>query len=94
MEDVILKVALKRIKNEIINYLKRKHKITTENGKLGIYLSENKEGEVGPTLIGNVPDLDEDVSIQALDAAVNAFSRGQGKWPTMKAKKHMNDSAN
>ena len=31
-----------RIKNEIINYLKRKHKITTENGKLGIYLSENK----------------------------------------------------
>ena len=40
-----------------------------------IYLSKNKQGELGPTLIGNVPDLDEDVSINALDAAVSAFSR-------------------
>jgi glyceraldehyde-3-phosphate dehydrogenase (NADP+) len=54
-----------------------------------IYLSKNKQGEVGPTLIGNVPDLDEDVSIKALDAAVNAFSRGQGKWPTMKVKERI-----
>ncbi len=29
--------------NEIENYLKTKHKITTENGKLAIYLSENKK---------------------------------------------------
>ena len=54
-----------------------------------IYLSKNKHGEPGPTLIGNVPDLDEDVSIRALDAAVNAFSRGQGKWPTMKVKERI-----
>ena len=54
-----------------------------------IYLSKNKQGELGPTLIGNVPDLDEDVSIKALDAAVNAFSRGQGKWPTMKVKERI-----
>ena len=33
-----------------------------------IYLSKNNKGELGPTLIGNVPDLDEDVSIKALDA--------------------------
>ena len=54
-----------------------------------IYLSKNKHGEEGPTLIGNVPDLDEDVSIKALDAAVNAFSRGKGKWPTMKVKERI-----
>ena len=54
-----------------------------------IYLSKNKEGQIGPTLIGNVPDLDEEISIKALDAAVNAFSRGQGKWPTMKVKERI-----
>ena len=32
-----------RIKTEIIKYLKDKYKITTENGKLAIYLSENKK---------------------------------------------------
>jgi len=32
-----------RIKDEVVKYLKDKHGITTENGKLAIYLSEEKE---------------------------------------------------
>ena len=58
-------------------------KITTWNGPSAdvysnIFLSKGANGEESPTLIGSVPDLDEDVSLKALDAAVNSFSRGKG----------------
>lgn len=39
-----------------------------------------------PTKIGEVPDMDETVALEAIDSAVNAFSRGKGEWPTMKVK--------
>ena len=51
-----------------------------------IFFSTNPEGEPEPTLIGSVPDMHEESSIDALNAAVQAFSRGQGIWPTMKVK--------
>ena len=51
-----------------------------------IFFSTNPEGESKPTLIGSVPDMHEKSSIDALNAAVQAFSRGQGLWPTMKVK--------
>ena len=51
-----------------------------------IFFSTNSEGESKPTLIGSVPDMHEESSIEALNAAVKAFSRGQGLWPTMKVK--------
>ena len=51
-----------------------------------IFFSTNPEGESKPTLIGSVPDMSEKSSIDALNAAVQAFSRGQGLWPTMKVK--------
>ncbi|MEC9160121.1 MAG: aldehyde dehydrogenase family protein, partial [Bacteroidota bacterium] len=51
-----------------------------------IFFSTNSEGESEPTLIGSVPDMHEESSIEALNAAVQAFSRGQGIWPTMKVK--------
>ncbi|QJP35498.1 NADP-dependent glyceraldehyde-3-phosphate dehydrogenase [Nonlabens sp. Ci31] len=37
-----------------------------------------------PTLLGNIPTLGEKEAIEALDAAVDAYDRGQGLWPTMK----------
>jgi glyceraldehyde-3-phosphate dehydrogenase (NADP+) len=46
--------------------------------------TENKNGEFGPTLLGTVPDMDEDSALKALQAANNAFQKGQGQWPTMK----------
>ena len=46
--------------------------------------TENKNGELGPTLLGTVPDMDEDSALKALQAADNAFQKGQGQWPTMK----------
>ena len=69
-------------------------KITTWNGPSAdvysnIFLSKDANGEDAPTLIGTVPDLDEEVSLKALDAAVNSFSRGKGLWPTMKVKERI-----
>lgn len=39
-----------------------------------------------PTLLGTIPNLGEKEALEALDAAVNAYDKGQGLWPTMKVK--------
>ncbi|MEO5787846.1 MAG: NADP-dependent glyceraldehyde-3-phosphate dehydrogenase [Gelidibacter sp.] len=39
-----------------------------------------------PTLLGTIPTLGEKEALDALDAAVNAYDKGQGLWPTMKVK--------
>ncbi|WP_163515078.1 NADP-dependent glyceraldehyde-3-phosphate dehydrogenase [Gelidibacter japonicus] len=38
------------------------------------------------TLLGTIPTLGEKEALEALDAAVNAYDKGQGLWPTMKVK--------
>ena len=57
----------------------------TSNVYSTIY-TENKEGKVGPTLLGSIPDMETEAAIDALNAAEKAFNRGQGAWPTMKVK--------
>lgn len=37
-----------------------------------------------PTLLGTIPTLGENEALEALDAAVLAYNKGQGLWPTMK----------
>ena len=37
-----------------------------------------------PTLLGSIPNLGEKEAVESLDAAVAAYDRGQGLWPTMK----------
>ncbi|WP_452225326.1 NADP-dependent glyceraldehyde-3-phosphate dehydrogenase [Lacinutrix chionoecetis] len=37
-----------------------------------------------PTLLGSIPTLGEKEALEALDAACNAYNKGQGIWPTMK----------
>ncbi|HUH28207.1 NADP-dependent glyceraldehyde-3-phosphate dehydrogenase [Gelidibacter sp.] len=39
-----------------------------------------------PTLLGTIPNLSKKEALDALDAAVNAYDKGQGLWPTMKVK--------
>ena len=53
-----------------------------------IFLNE-KNGVQSPTVIGEVPDMDEESALKAMDAAVDAFKRGKGLWPTMKVKERM-----
>jgi len=37
-----------------------------------------------PTLLGTIPTLGKKEALSALDAAVSAYNKGQGLWPTMK----------
>jgi glyceraldehyde-3-phosphate dehydrogenase (NADP+) len=36
------------------------------------------------TILGTVPQLEEEQALEALDSACNAFDEGKGLWPTMK----------
>ena len=37
-----------------------------------------------PTLLGTIPYMEKETALEALDAACNAYNKGQGLWPTMK----------
>ncbi len=52
------------VQDEIVQILKEKHKITTENGKLAIYLSENKEN------LENITRNDSDVEVMIFKQAI------------------------
>ena len=47
-----------------------------------IFIEKISDGKMEPTLIGSVPDMQSDIAVEALNAAVKAFARGQGLWPT------------
>lgn len=42
--------------------------------------------EYKPTVLGSIPDMGEKEALEALDAACEAYNKGQGVWPTMKVK--------
>mgnify|MGYP001823358164 FL=1 len=42
--------------------------------------------EYKPTVLGSIPDLGEAEALKALDAALLAYDKGKGTWPTMKVK--------
>ena len=42
--------------------------------------------EYAPTVLGSIPDMGEPEAIEALDAALAAYDKGKGLWPTMKVK--------
>ena len=44
----------------------------------------NNDGEMVPTLLGSIPDMESPDALNALKAAEKAFQRGQGLWPTMR----------
>lgn len=46
--------------------------------------SSNGSGEMAPTLLGSIPDMETPDALEALNAAEKAFKRGQGLWPTMR----------
>ena len=39
-----------------------------------------------PTLLGSIPDMGEPEALDALEAALGAYDKGKGIWPTMKVK--------
>ena len=51
-----------------------------------VYSTISSTSEYAPTLLGSVPDMGEKEALEALDAAVKAYDKGQGVWPTMKVR--------
>lgn len=49
-----------------------------------VYSTISSTESYAPTLLGSVPNLDENTALTALDAASAAYNNGQGTWPTMK----------
>jgi glyceraldehyde-3-phosphate dehydrogenase (NADP+) len=49
-----------------------------------VYSTISSTEEYKPTLLGSIPTLGEKEALEALDASVMAYDKGQGLWPTMK----------
>jgi len=49
-----------------------------------VYSTISSTQNYAPTLLGTIPTLGEQEALEAMDAAVNAYNKGQGLWPTMK----------
>ena len=62
-------------------------KLTTWSGETSkVYSSISSTEAYKPTLLGTIPTLGEPEAMEALDAAVQAYGKGQGQWPTMKVR--------
>ena len=49
-----------------------------------VYSTISSTEDYKPTLLGTIPTLGEQEAMEALGAAVSAYDKGQGLWPTMK----------
>ena len=68
--------------------------LKTWNGNMADVFStirtENQNGEMAPTLLGSVPDMESESALKALESAKKAFDRGKGQWPTMRVRERLN----
>ncbi|WP_411030587.1 NADP-dependent glyceraldehyde-3-phosphate dehydrogenase [Spongiimicrobium sp. 3-5] len=51
-----------------------------------VYSTISSTDSYAPTLLGSIPTMGETEALDALDAALNAYDKGQGAWPTMRVK--------
>src|SRR5680860_526990 len=49
-----------------------------------VYSTISSTDAYKPTLLGSVPHMDEATALEAMNAACDAYGKGQGEWPTMK----------
>lgn len=59
---------------------------TWEGNTTEVFSTISSTEEYKPTTLGSIPDMGEKEAIEALDAAMKAYNRGQGVWPTMQVK--------
>ena len=57
---------------------------TWEGKTSNVYSTISSTDSYEPTCLGSIPNLTEKEALEALDAAGDAYNRGQGLWPTMK----------
>lgn len=59
--------------------------LKTWDGKTSeVYSTISSTEEYAPTLLGSIPDMEEKEAMEALGAALKAFDKGKGAWPTMR----------
>lgn len=51
-----------------------------------VYSTISSEENYSPTLLGSIPDMGEAEANEALQAALTAYDKGKGVWPTMKVR--------
>ena len=51
-----------------------------------VYSTISSTEEYAPTLLGSIPTMGESEALEALDAALKAFDKGKGVWPTMRVR--------
>ncbi len=65
-------------------YLINGELIKWNGDRADVFSTISSTKEYKPTFLGTVPNLSKDEALEALNAASNAYARGQGLWPTMK----------
>ncbi|WP_299433063.1 NADP-dependent glyceraldehyde-3-phosphate dehydrogenase [uncultured Maribacter sp.] len=51
-----------------------------------VFSTISSTSDYKPTLLGTIPDMGETEALDALNAALGAYNKGQGVWPTMHVK--------
>ncbi|NVJ88562.1 MAG: NADP-dependent glyceraldehyde-3-phosphate dehydrogenase [Flavobacteriaceae bacterium] len=64
--------------------------INWEGETTNVYSTISSTATYEPTLLGSIPNLGEKEAQNALNAALRAYDRGQGLWPTMKVEQRIN----
>lgn len=60
------------------------------NGKTSeVHSTISSTEKYAPTLLGSIPDMEEKEALEALDAALAAYNKGKGIWPTMRVKERI-----
>jgi len=54
-----------------------------------VYSTISSTEKYAPTLLGSIPDMEEKEALEALDAALQAYNKGKGIWPTMRVKERI-----
>ncbi len=75
-------------KIHISKYLVGGNLIEWKGEKSEVY-SVIKNNDNLPTLLGSIPNLDENAAISAITQADIAYNRGRGEWPTMSVQKRI-----
>jgi glyceraldehyde-3-phosphate dehydrogenase (NADP+) len=66
------------------SYLVNGELISWKGKSTEVYSTISSTEEYQPTLLGSIPDMGEKEALAALDAALVAYDKGQGVWPTMR----------
>ena len=87
MESKTSKIPKKYILENLVHqrqYLVNGMLKAWEGKNTEVYSTISIKSPYEPTLLGSIPDMGEKEALDALDAALRAFDKGKGVWPTMR----------